>query len=316
VHLTSIERLALRGRLPLSLERALAACPGAARLGAVAVDLPYYHNFPRRLAEHFTLSEPAAARWAERFHGSDPRPFARALLEAARSAAPGDARDARTAFAAGALVHCAFDQVTHRVIERRVADEGAAGDPLPAWHRHLRIEKWQGLYYHLRMFGEDISGRPSYLSRFRFADRPPGPVAALLRGRALPWPVALAGQMGGAFPVEPGRAFRAACRAAWSDAPSWLALAEWLAGLSAYGVLLFSPLGRVEGLGRDPAAPRPERARYYHDPDPGAGVDFEALVEEASARAERYLESAAGYLESGELSPDFLVPEDLNGKTV
>ena len=79
---------------------------------------------------------------------------------------------------------------------------------------------------------------------------------------------------------------------------------------------MLGPLGRVEGLGRDPAAPRPERARYYHDPDPGAGIDFEALVEEACSRAERYLAGAAAFLASGELTPDLLVPEDLSGRPI
>jgi hypothetical protein len=321
VHLTSIERLSVQHGLPHAIEHAVAHFPGAARLGAVCVDLPYYHNFPARLVEHFRLSAPPAFPWAERFHEEDPRPFAGALLDAARAAAPGDARDARIAFAAGYLVHAAFDQVTHRAVERHVAEEGAAGDPLPAWHRHLRAEKWQSLYYHQRMFGEDIAGRARYLSRWRFVDHPPRALAALglfTRGE-LPWPAAVAAQLGGAFPVEPGRALRIACRAVWGVAPAWPLMAEWLSGLVQFGLLTCGPLGRVEGLGRDAAAAaaRPERARYYHDPDPARGVDFEALVEEACARSARYLEGAAARLDGGGEDATAglpLVAEDLSGR--
>jgi hypothetical protein len=229
-----------------SLPRAAAEAPDALLLGSILPDLPYHARFAAQLVRHLSGREYLLSEWGDVFHTRGTGQLALALLAHVKRSHLDPPEEARVlALAAGYLSHHAVDRVVHPVINqlvKRVRDSGETDEP--GLRTHERLERWQSLFYHQDLLGEQIAGG-AYGRR----------VVRSMAGSGLVRPR-----------LDPllGRALRAACLEVHGRAPVEADVSDWLWGTTAYSVLFSSPLGRIERPREDPAQ---LRRRFYLGPD-------------------------------------------------
>lgn len=266
LHMTLARGITTRPDAEGPLAEAAKAAPDALLLGSILPDLPYHARFLEQLVRHFSGREYLLSEWGDVLHTRGTGRLALGLLaHARRSHLSAGARDRVLALSAGYLSHHTVDRVVHPAVGRAVERElrsGAAGGA-PPLRVHERIERHQSLFHHEDLLGHELPGSP--------------------------YPREMVGRMAGAGLHRPmldeplRRALRAACLETHGRAPTRAELGDWLWGTTAYGVLLSSPIGRLERLSGDRAA---LRARYYQGPD----IDLVSPLEqaqEATARAWR-----------------------------
>ncbi len=266
LHATASDLLARSDRLPARFERAFACAPGARRLGAVFVDLPYFTAFPLQVARHFvgrvSLSDP----WGHVFHTRGVGRLALAVVEGVRrrhlEAREGGAE--AIAFLGGYLSHHAMDRLIHPVVQRHVREHLAASGGWFESH-HTEAEKYQSLFFHHELLGRDIMGTEYPLQ-----------VTATFPG-ASRWRARL--------PEELAAVIEGAIVEVHARTPSRRQLDAWLRWTSWYGRLLSSGQGWREGIDALTDAEKLKR-RYYTE----TGVA--QLVDQATALTLDYLRAA------------------------
>ncbi len=243
------------------------------QLGAIFVDLPYHARFGRQLLVHLTGRAYLASEWGDILHTRATGRLALALLaHLARSHLRGPERDRVLALAAGYLSHHALDRSGHPVIQQRVAERLAPGQPPNRLHSDL--ERYQNLFFHGDQ-GLAIAGAP--YAREAVAE---------VEGARLLRP---------ALSTVTAAALRAALLETHGRAPTPAEVADWLFGIAAYGHLMASPLGRREGLREDAEVARRE---HYQGP----GVDLATPLARGIELSLEYFRAALALLEADRLT--------------
>ena len=266
LHMTLAREMTTRADAAGPLAEAAKAAPDALLLGSILPDLPYHARFIGQLVRHLAGREYLLSEWGDVLHTRGTGRLALSFLaHARRSHLSAEARDRVLALAAGYLSHHTVDRVVHPVVNRVVERElgsGASGGA-PPLRVHERIERHQSLFHHEDLLGHELPGSP--------------------------YPRRMVGQMAGSGLHRPmldeplRRAFRAACLETHGRAPGRPQLSDWLWGTTVYGVLLSSPLGRLERPSGDRAQ---LRARYYRGPRIDLASPL-ALAQDVTVRAWR-----------------------------
>jgi hypothetical protein len=175
IHLTALCEAMASPQLSTAARRRLVQHDDAARLGAILVDLPYFHRFTGEVVR-YVLGVPAKpSPWGAALHDGGAIDLLAALIEIARRE-----RDSTiAALALGLASHCAIDRALHPLINAlaRVHREGKNHDA-----SHREVEKFQSICFHEQYMGRDMMGTPeitSYLA-IRLAEGLPDRVSVLV----------------------------------------------------------------------------------------------------------------------------------------
>lgn len=259
VHLTALREATAAPALAPAVRRRLVRHDDAARLGAILVDLPYFHRFAEEVVR-YVLGIPARpSPWGATLHDGGAVLLLGALLDVARR----ERDDTIAAIALGVASHCAIDRALHPLVNAlaRRHREGASHDAA-----HREVEKFHSICFHERYLGRDAMGTPAitgYL-QIRMISRLEDHHDSLLREA---WRVAL------------------------GDAPRANELGAMRRGYRAHVRLLGSPLGKTVA---PPAAKEAGRAKYLS----GGWGAFDGVLEDAIAASIPVLEAAEAVLEA------------------
>jgi hypothetical protein len=251
---------------------ARAAAPellAAARLGAVAIDLPYFDKFPVSVARYLLRMTTATSAWGNLFHENFPVRVTKRLLEAARrlraQAETRAAGERVLSFALGYASHIAVDRYMHPMVNRlarrraeRLSDH---------WLRqHTEVEKFQSILFHEERNGFDFMGR-----------------------RELAQHIAVEGALLQRDP-QLGAAYLSALQDALGKAPPPALLARWTRGYAQYTRLVSSPLGKTM---------MPEKVkREVRDEVYAGSLRFVEHYAEAVTRSIAAIDLALGYADN------------------
>lgn len=259
IHLTALREATAAPSLVASVRRRLVRDDDAARLGAILVDLPYFHQFAGEVLRYVAGLPAKPSPWGAMMHDGGAVQLLHALLDVARR----EHDDTLAAIALGVASHCVIDRALHPLINAlaRHHSEGATHDA-----SHREVEKFQSICFHERYLGRDTMGTPAITGHIMVR------LVSHLDARR-------------------GWLILDAWRAALGSAPSAGELAGFRRGYRAHTRLLGTPLGKLVA---PPPAKEAARPRYLE----GAWGTFEALLEDAIAASLPVLEAAGAVLEA------------------
>ncbi|MBA3498794.1 MAG: zinc dependent phospholipase C family protein [Deltaproteobacteria bacterium] len=259
IHLTALREAMASPALSTAARRRLVRNDDAARLGAILVDLPYFHRFTNEVLRYVVGMPAKPSVWGATLHDGGAIDLLGALIEIARR----ERDDVLGAIALGVASHCAIDRGLHPLINA-LARKHVAGKNHDASHRE--VEKFQSICFHEQYMGRDMMGTPeitSYLA-IRLTDGLPDRVARLV--------------------LE-------AWRRALGTSPEAAELGGYVRGYRTHTKLLGSPLGKR-------LAPRPAKdaakPRYLE----GGWGSFPSMVEHAVAASLAVLDATADVLDA------------------
>ncbi len=175
IHLTALREAASSARLDAHVRQRLQHHADAARLGAILVDLPYFHRYAGEIFRYVTGIPARPSHWGAALHDGGAVALLAALLDIARR----EHDDTLAAIALGLGSHCAIDRSLHPLINA-LAREHRAGKNHDASHRE--VEKFQSICFHESYMGRDMMGTPeitSYLA-IRLTEELPERVTVLV----------------------------------------------------------------------------------------------------------------------------------------
>ena len=259
IHLTALREAMASPALSTSVRRRLVRDDDAARLGAILVDLPYFHRFTNEVLRYVVGIPAKPSVWGQVLHDGGAIDLLGALIDVARR----ERDDVIGAIALGVASHCAIDRALHPLINAlaRVHEAGRNHDA-----SHREVEKFQSICFHEHYMGRDMMGTPeitSYLA-IRLADGLPDRVAMLV--------------------LE-------AWRRAFGTAPEAAELVGYVRGYRTHTKLLGSPLGKRLAPRRAKDAAKP---RYWA----GQWGSFPSLLEHAVAASLAVLDAASDVLDA------------------
>lgn len=231
----------------------------AARLGAILVDLPYFHRFTGEVLRYVMGLPAKPSPWGAALHDGGAIDLLLALIDIARR----ERDDTIAAITLGLASHCAIDRALHPLINA-LARKHVAGKNHDASHREC--EKFQSICFHEHYMGRDMMGTPeitSYLA-IRHVDDLPDRVARLvLEG----W------------------------RKALGTAPEAGEFTGYARGYRTHTRLLGTPLGKRLAL---PAAKAAAKPRYIE----GSWGAFPSLLERAVTASLAVLDATGDLLDA------------------
>lgn len=278
LHMTVADRIATEAALPDVLGASIRNEPGAYLLGSILPDLPYHGAFWRQCARHLMKMRYRDCPWGDLLHARGTADFAVGFLGYLhRTVLSPSERHAVIALLGGYLTHYAMDTVVHPVINQLVALRlGREGGEAQALHSD--VERWQSLFFHYDLIGEDITGTD--------------------------YPKKLIGRMAGSGLVQPGlapsleRPVNAAFAYAHGRMPRKAELRDWLRGVTEYGFLVSSSIGhRIEGFSKGAETMRSER---YEIP----GYDLRRVILTATDRISEIFGLTESLLETEAYGPE------------
>lgn len=163
LHLTFAEMMGDQDGVPRSVRDVVHAHPIYTHLGGIFHDLPYYVGAIRMMLGYWRENAAEVCPWGIRLHMDRPGPFAAHMVETMRHAEGPLTRDQRKSFLAGFLSHAALDHTLHPLVNY-AADRQHALRGGEVSHHHRLVEKYQSLFIHLEMKGEDVIGKPEFFS--------------------------------------------------------------------------------------------------------------------------------------------------------
>ncbi|HTJ45809.1 MAG TPA: hypothetical protein VL463_27085 [Kofleriaceae bacterium] len=260
VHLTALREALASPRIDAGVRRRAVRREDAAKLGAVLVDLPYFHRYVEEVVRYAIGAAARPSAWGTELHDGGAIALLGGVLEVARRRRD----DTIAATAIGLASHLAIDRALHPLINALARRHPVGKDHGSA---HREVEKFQSICFHERYHGRDLMGTDGirhYLAihAVRHLDEP-----------------ALGGAIREAFELAFGRA------------PGARELVGFGRGYHAHARLLGSFVGGRIASERDKERARPI---YLH----GAWGDFEALLERAIAASIPALEAAAAVLDA------------------
>ena len=259
IHLTALREAMASPALSPAARRRLVRNDDAARLGAIFVDLPYFHRFTNEVLRYLMGLPAKPSMWGQTLHDGGAIDLLGGLIDVARR----ERDETLGAIALGVASHCAIDRALHPLINA-LARKHVAGKNHDASHRE--VEKFQSICFHELYMGRDMMGTPeitSYLA-IRLAEGLPDRLAMLA--------------------LE-------AWRRALGTAPEAAELVGYVRGYCTHTKLLGSPLGkRLAPLAAKAAA----RPRYIE----GTWGAFSTLLERAVAASLPVLDATADVLDA------------------
>lgn len=153
VHLTALRESVASSRLCTEARRCTTRHEDAARLGAVALDLPYFDRYLEEVARYVIGRPPRGSPWGSLVHERAAVGIAVYVLERARL----DRSDRLGALGLGLVSHAAMDRQLHPLVNA-LARRHAGRLSHDAAHRE--VEKFQSICFHEMYFGEDCMGQP------------------------------------------------------------------------------------------------------------------------------------------------------------
>jgi hypothetical protein len=259
VHLTALREAMTSPALSPSARKRFVRHEDAARLGAILVDLPYFHRFTGEVVRYVIGLPAKPSPWGAALHDGGAVDLLVALIEVARR----ERDDTIGAIALGLASHCAIDRALHPLINA-LARRHQAGKNHDASHRE--VEKFQSICFHEHYMGRDMMGTPeitSYLA-IRHAEDLPDRVARLV--------------------LE-------AWRKALGSAPEAGELSGYVRGYRTHVRLLGTPLGKRLAPPPAKAAAKP---RYIE----GGWGAFATLLERAVAASLAVLDATGDVLDA------------------
>ncbi len=175
IHLTALREAMASPALSTAARRRLVRNDDAARLGAILVDLPYFHRFTNEVLRYVVGMPAKPSVWGATLHDGGAIDLLGALIEIARR----ERDDVLGAIALGVASHCAIDRGLHPLINA-LARKHVAGKNHDASHRE--VEKFQSICFHEQYMGRDMMGTPeitSYLA-IQLADGLPDRISVLV----------------------------------------------------------------------------------------------------------------------------------------
>ncbi|HEU0035719.1 MAG TPA: zinc dependent phospholipase C family protein [Kofleriaceae bacterium] len=259
IHLTALREAMASPQLDPSVRKRLVRHDDAARLGAILVDLPYFHRFFEEVVRYVAKIPAKPSPWGATLHEGGAVELLRVLLDVARR----ERDDTIAAIALGVASHCAIDRSLHPLVNAlaRKHREGANHDA-----SHREVEKFQSICFHEQYLGRDTMGTPAIT----------GYLMIRLISHLDDWRVAL---------------LREAWRTALGSAPSASELMGFRRGYRAHTRLLGTPLGKRVAPAAAKEAAKP---RYLE----GAWGSFSSVLEDAIAASLGVLEAANAVLDA------------------
>jgi hypothetical protein len=260
IHLTALREALASPRVDPAVRRRAVRREDAARLGAILVDLPYFHRYVEEVVR-YALGVPARpSTWGAELHDGG----APALLDAVLAIARERRDDTLAAIALGLASHLAIDRALHPLINALARRHPVGRDHGSA---HREVEKFQSICFHERYHGRDLMGTDG-MRAYLLIDAT----------RRLDEPA-----LGGAILAAFARAF--------GRAPSPRELIGFGRGYDAHTRLLASIVG-----GRIAPAAEKERARPIYAYGPWG--TFDSLLEDAIAASIPVLDAAVAVLDA------------------
>jgi hypothetical protein len=260
IHLTALREAMASPALAPSTRRRLVRNDDAARLGAILVDLPYFHRFTNEVLRYVVGMPAKPSLWGATLHDGGAIDLLSALVEVARR----EHDDVVGAIALGVASHCAIDRALHPLINA-LARKHVAGKNHDASHRE--VEKFQSICFHEQYMGRDMMGTAEITSY-------------------------LAIRLTDGMPDRVGRLVLEAWRRALGTAPEAGEFTGYVRGYRTHIKLLGSPLGKR-------LAPRPAKdaakPRYIE----GMWGAFPSLLERAVAASIAVLDATCDVLDAG-----------------
>jgi hypothetical protein len=244
LHITHAELLSQDPLLPRPFREAMTQELTCARLGAVLVDLPFYTNIVKMMLGYWLEMPAEMCPFAQVMHRYHPDLFTWHFLQEVHrdSVLP---RRQRLAVLGGFLSHVALDLELHGLVNwcaRRDVILSGGNES----HQHRLAEKYQSLFFHRALRGQDIIGsRRVFTETTRIVDHP-----SFFRVHPEPPLIRWASEMLGGFFHE--------------AAPSMRQFAAWVRAFRHFGFMVsLPPAGRNSlRLGNDH-----NRERYFENAD-------------------------------------------------
>ena len=259
IHLTALREATASPALSPAVRRRLVRHDDAARLGAILVDLPYFHRFTGEVLRYVVGIPAKPSPWGAALHDGGAIDLLHALIEIARR----ERDDTIAAIALGLASHCAIDRSLHPLINAlaRLHREGKNHDA-----SHREVEKFQSICFHEQYMGRDMMGTPEITSY-------------------------LAIRMSEGLPDRVGLLLLEAWRRALGTAPEAAELNGYVRGYRTHTKLLGSPLGKrlAPRAAKDAA-----KDRYIE----GSWGAFPALLEHAVAASLAVLDATVDVLDA------------------
>ena len=112
IHLTALREAMASPALSANARRRLVRNDDAARLGAIFVDLPYFHRFTNEVLRYVVGMPAKPSVWGATLHDGGAIDLLNALIEIARR----ERDEMLGAIALGVASHCAIDRALHPLI--------------------------------------------------------------------------------------------------------------------------------------------------------------------------------------------------------
>jgi hypothetical protein len=259
IHLTALREAMATAQLDPAVRRRLVRNDDAARLGAILVDLPYFHHFAGEVVRYLAGLPAKPSPWGAVLHDGGAVALLGALLDVARR----ERDETLAAIALGVASHCTIDRALHPLINA-LARRHRGGPTHDASHRE--VEKFQSICFHEQYLGRDTMGTPEITGflMIRIVSRLDERLCSLIRE---------------------------AWRGALGGAPTADQLGGFRRGYRAHTRLLGTPLGKRVA---PPAAKEAARPRYLE----GAWGRFDKLLEDAIAASVVVIEAANAVLDA------------------
>jgi len=277
LHLTHAELLGQERRLAPELRDALCREIICCRLGSVFVDLPFYTNIIKMMLGYWLELPAENCPFALKMHRYHPDLFAWHFLQQTHRDGHLPPRQ-RLAIMGGFLSHIALDLEIHPLVNwcaRRDLIRFGGNES----HHHRLAEKYQSLFFHRELQGQDIIGTMRvFTEATRIVDH-----AAFLRVNPEPPVIRWCTEVLAGFFHE--------------SAPSMRQFASWIRAFRHFGFVVSLPIARQNSnrLGNDV-----NRRRYFDNED----FSFMEYFERAYDRSIELMNLAFDLLQSGDFSED------------
>lgn len=172
IHLTALREAVARSAFPAAARACVTRHEPVARLGAIALDLPYFDGYVAEVVRYVVGRRPKPSAAGAVVHDGAAIGIAFAVLERARVYRS----DRLAALGLGLVSHIAMDRGLHPLVNA-LARAHAGGLSHDAAHRE--VEKFQSILFHEAYLGGPIMGNAKVVRLVEV------PIAELLRDREL-----------------------------------------------------------------------------------------------------------------------------------
>lgn len=153
IHLTALREAIAAPMFPVSARACTTRYEGAARLGAIALDLPYFDRYLGEVVRYALGIKLRPSPLGSVVHDGAAIGIAFSILERARELRS----DRLAALGLGLVSHCSMDRQLHPLVNA-LARAHADGREHDAAHRE--VEKLQSICFHEDYFGASIMAKP------------------------------------------------------------------------------------------------------------------------------------------------------------